>query len=64
MFLLFGLFVTGIQNPALRSSQPIPSALNLYSKDKWCLQKCHFFLIFIDAVPFRYHEVAMLIACS
>jgi len=42
MFLLFGLLVTGIQNPALRSSQPVPSALNLYSKDKWCLQKLHF----------------------
>jgi len=34
MFLLFALFVTGIQNPALRSSLPVPSALNLYSTDK------------------------------
>ena len=42
MFLLFGLFVTGIQNPALRSSQPVPYALNMHSKDKWCLQKRHF----------------------
>ena len=42
MFLLFGLFVTGIQNPALRSLHPVPSALNLCSKDKWCLQNRHF----------------------
>jgi hypothetical protein len=62
MFLLFGLFVTGIQNPIIRSSQPVPSTINLHGQEKLCLQKCHFTAHTLMLMPFQRQEDAILIA--